>query len=214
MKPASAKIRNSLRRKSAGKMYLIFRRTGTRRYAVEAHREKWPNLEMNPAPGFDSLMPHDLMHLVVEAQLGLENGIFGQLAIGGDAGSFRPIVVEPQSSRATARLRRHQQARGKPLVLAGRTDCAQSERATYLCLYEWRRRSGKLSGSMTQHANQIKSIPPATDIEVLDEKRFLSICRHLDELSLVWSALKVGESMCVSWPELSVLRVQSRELNR
>ena len=211
-KPANAKIINSLRRKSAGKMYLVFRRTGTRRYAVEARREKWPDLEMNPAPGFDSLMPHDLMHLVVEAQLGLENGIFGQLAIGGDAGSFRPLSVEQQPSRATARLRRHQQARGKPLLRAGRTECAQSERATYVCWYEWLRRSGKLrdkdSHSMSQQSNQIKNIAPTTEMEALDEKRLQSICRHLDELSSFWSGLEVGESMSVSWPELSVSKIE------
>jgi hypothetical protein len=210
-KPASAKIRNSLRKKSAGKMYLVFRRTGKRRYAVEAHREQWPDLEMDPAPGFHSLMPHDLMHLVVEAQLGLENGIFGQLAIGGDAGSFRPIAVEQLSSRATARLRRHQQARGKPLLRAGRTECAQSERATYLCHYEWTRRSGKLSDkdslSMSRQSNQIRNISPTNEMDALDEKSFQSICRHLDELSSVWSGLEVGESMSVSWPELSVSKL-------
>ena len=207
-KPASPKGRNNLRRKSAGKMYLVFRRTGARQYAVEARREKSPDLEMDPAPGFDPFIPHDLMHLVVEAQLGLTSGIFGQLAIGGDAGSFRPIAPEHQSPKAMARLRRHQQARGKTLLRTGRTECAQSERATYLCLHEWRRRSGKLSFkdsySMSQESNQIKNISPVSEMEALDEKRLDSICRHLDELSSVWSNLNVGESMSVSWPELSV----------
>ena len=69
-------------------MTLVFRRTGQRRYAVEVQRPGLPDLEMNPAPGYDPLMPHDMMHLVVEAQLGLTRGIFGQLAAGGTAGTF------------------------------------------------------------------------------------------------------------------------------
>ena len=192
-------------------MYLVFRRTGARQYAVEARREKCPDLEMDPAPGFDPFIPHDLMHLVVEAQLGLTSGIFGQLAIGGNAGSFRPISSEYQSSRASARVRRHQQARGKSLLRTGRTECAQSERATYLCLQEWRRRSGKVSAkdsySMGEQSNLLKNISPAAEMEALDEKRLDSICRHLDEVSSVWSSLNVGESMSVSWPELSVSKL-------
>jgi hypothetical protein len=58
-------------------MIVVFRRTGERRYAVLAQRPGFPDLEMNPAPGFDRLIPHDMMHLVVEAQLGLSRAIFG-----------------------------------------------------------------------------------------------------------------------------------------
>jgi len=207
-KPASAKLRNSLRKRSAGKMVVVFRRTGTRRYVVEAYREKWPDLEMNPAPGFDPLIPHDLMHLVVEAQLGLDDGIFGQLAIGGDAGTFRPLGLEKQSSRATSRLRRHQQARGKSLLRDARSTYAQSERATYLCWHEWLRRSGRLnaeqSHTMFREAKQIANISPASELETLDARKLETICGLLDQLSSLWSSLGVGDSMSVSWPELSV----------
>src|SRR5215217_5827772 len=107
-------------------MIVIFRRTGQRRYAVEAKRRLFPDLEMNPAPGYDSLMPHDLMHLVVEAQLGLTRGIFGQLAAGGTAGTFHPSVTSSESSRETARASKRVAARGKKLLKEGRDDCVQS----------------------------------------------------------------------------------------
>jgi hypothetical protein len=86
-------------------MILIFRRTGQRGYAVEAKRQSFPDLEMNPAPGYDALMPHDLMHLVVEAQLGLTRGVFGQLAAGGDAGTFHSIFDPKVPTRTAARSR-------------------------------------------------------------------------------------------------------------
>jgi hypothetical protein len=63
-------------------MIVVFRRTGQRRYAVEK-RELFPDLEKDPAPGYDPFMLYDLIHLVVEVQLGLRRGIFGRLATGG-----------------------------------------------------------------------------------------------------------------------------------
>src|ERR1044072_3085201 len=96
-------------------MILVFRRTGQRRDAVEAVRPGLPVVEMNPAPGYDRLIPHDMMHLVVEAQLGLTRGIFGQLAAGGNAGSFHLSVKSDQSSRELTRTRKRETKRGKRL---------------------------------------------------------------------------------------------------
>ena len=68
-------------------MDVEFRRTGERRYAVTIIVPGRPMLEMNPAPGYDTRMPHDLIHFVVERELGIRHGIFGQLAAGGTAGT-------------------------------------------------------------------------------------------------------------------------------
>src|SRR5215203_1276985 len=122
-------------------MIVAFRRTGQRKYAVEAQRSGFPDVEMNPAPGFDPLMPHDLMHLVVEAQLGLRQGIFGQLAAGGDAGTFHLFVKSDESSRKITRARKGVSVRGRKLMKAGLDDALKSERATYICWHEWLARS-------------------------------------------------------------------------
>ena len=50
-------------------MRVEFKKTGERRYGVFIKRIDLPDLEMNPAPGFDRLMPHDLMHFPVEQEL-------------------------------------------------------------------------------------------------------------------------------------------------
>jgi hypothetical protein len=60
---------NSIRRKP---MSVTFARTGERHYAVRATVEGLPVLEMNPAPGYDALMPHDLRHFIVERALGID----------------------------------------------------------------------------------------------------------------------------------------------
>jgi hypothetical protein len=172
-------------------MIVEFRRTGEKRYAVQALRDGLPVVEMNPAPGYDRLIPHDMMHLVVEAQLGLTRGIFGQLAAGG--GTFRLVVNNDQSSRKITRARKRLIARGKRSMKEGRDECLQSERATYICLQEWRARSSSGEVRNTSGANELGA-------RKLDE-----ICKHLDELSSHWSALDVGQSLAVSWPDLAVV---------
>ncbi len=191
-------------------MTLVFRRTGQRRYAVEVQRPGFPDLEMNPAPGYDPLMPHDMMHLVVEAQLGLTRGIYGQLAAGGTAGTFHLSTKPDESSRKIARAGRRVRARGKNLLRDGRDECLQSERATYICWYEWLARSSsreqrKQSEAMAQQAKAVRTTASATESRTLDQRKLDEICKHLDQLSAHWSSLKVGESMAVAWPDLAIV---------
>ena len=63
-------------------MLVHFRKTGSRRYGVFVEREGAPSLQMDPAPGFDDYLPHDLLHFVAEAEWGIDGGVFGQLAAG------------------------------------------------------------------------------------------------------------------------------------
>lgn len=183
--------------RSGASMIVIFRRVGQRRYAVEVKREPLPDLEMNPAPGYDPFMPHDLMHLVVEAQLGLSRGVFGQLAAGGNAGTFHPTFKANETSRQIARVRRRVKAVGKKLLQEGQDESAQSERATFICWQAWRARS-------ESSAKQVRDVNTASGFRVLDERKLSEICEHLDELSSRWSSLEVGQSMAVSWPDLAV----------
>jgi len=187
-------------------MILVFRRTDKQRYAVEVQRPELPDLEMNPAPGYDSLMPHDMMHLVVEAQLGLTRGIFGQLASGGNAGTFRLSVDDDQSSREIARARKRVTARGKKLLRNGRNECSQSERATYICLCEWRARSSsREQRSQAQTlAQQVRDTAGAKELR-LDQRKLDEICKHLDHLSSHWSRLEIGQRMAVAWPDLAIV---------
>jgi hypothetical protein len=190
-------------------MLVVFRRSGERRYSVEAHRPGLPDVVMNPAPGYDPLMPHDLMHMIVEAQLGLAHGVFGQLAAGGTAGTFHLSTTSSEGSRETARTSKRVATRGKKLLKQGRDDCMESERATYICWQEWLSRSSspekrKLSASMAQQAKEVRQTASDNEVRGLNQKKLDKICKHLDELSSHWSRLKVGESMAVRWPDLTV----------
>jgi hypothetical protein len=190
-------------------MIVIFQRTGQRRYSIRVKRPQMVDLVMDPAPGYDPLMPHDLLHLVVESQLGLTMGVFGQLAAGGTAGSFRPVVDGHISAREGARLRTRTYKRGQKLLRDGKDDGLLSERAAYICWHQWLTRSAsadkrKTAVNMNGEADHLVKTTPANKMRALDEKTLDQICRKLDDLSAHWSNLSIGESMTVAWPGLTV----------
>jgi hypothetical protein len=69
---------------------VTFVKTGSRRYAVEVERERYPDLRRGSI-GFDEHLPHILLLFVAEAEFGLDGGIFGDLASGGNARIFMPV---------------------------------------------------------------------------------------------------------------------------
>ena len=109
-------------------MEVTFRRTGERRYAVIARPERSPPVTMDPAPGFDPRLPHDLVHYAVEREHGVELGVFGQLAAGGTLRTFRRLDATPDR-----RLRR----RGERLAREHFDELASSERLAAEALRAW-----------------------------------------------------------------------------
>ena len=93
-------------------MEITFRRTGERRYAVVAEPEGHPAVTMDPAPGFDPRLPHDLVHYAVEREHGIELGVFGQLAAGGNLRTFRRLDATPDRRFDAA-------ASGSPASISG-----------------------------------------------------------------------------------------------
>jgi len=196
-------------------MIVKFQRTGQRRYAVEAQRPGRPDVVMDPAPGYDRLIPHDMMHLVVEAELGLTRGVFGQLAEGGDAGTFHVPMNSGENSRKLARVRKRVKGKGSKLLRAGRDESQRSERATYICWYEWLARSSssdrvELSKAMAKQAKQVRDTAGDAELQFLNERKMDEICKHLDQLSSHWSSLEVGQSIAVRWPDLSIVTAPNR----
>jgi len=107
-------------------MDVTFRRTGERRYSVTARPERWPPVTMDPAPGFDPRLPHDLVHYAVEREHGIELGVFGQLAAGGNLRTFRRLDARPDR-----KLRRGERLAREHLDELGRSErlAAEAQRA-------------------------------------------------------------------------------------
>jgi len=118
-------------------MKVEFHRTGERRYAFVAYREGLPPFRLDPAAGFDPFMPHDMLHFIVEKELKICRGVFGQIAEGGSAAAFLPGEASAADKKENARIRRGIKRKSRKLANDGQDDCARSERATYICWYDW-----------------------------------------------------------------------------
>ncbi|MFS3128524.1 hypothetical protein ACLM5J_08975 [Nocardioides sp. Bht2] len=164
-------------------MQVRFERTGERRYAVAVLRSMHGDLRMDPAPGYSELIPHDLVHLVVEEQGGLRDGIFGQLAAGGNAGTFVP-TDELRTKVWARQVARRNNSTG--------TEMARSEDLAAQVYPRWLRHSGHLPDS-----HYVRQEPPATDLSAADLAHAFT---RLDELSAQWRAVDVGGAMTVDWP--------------
>lgn len=154
-------------------MNVTFTKTGEKRYKVAVDGPGVVPAEMDPAPGFDTLLPHDMAHFVVENELGLM-GVFGQLAGGGNAGSFRPIV-ETKGSRA--------EKRGKRILAENRKEAELSERVIFLAQRTWMK--GDLS-----------DVPTIKEVTAEDITRIGEV---FEAVSSIWSRLAIGESMTLVW---------------
>jgi len=162
---------------------VTFTKTGARRYRVAVKRDRAPELVMDPAPGYDPFLPHDLIHFVVECECGIRNGIFGQLAAGGDAGTFRPLRM--------AELRK-QRGLGERLRSAGRPDTGRSERIAHLANVAWKARRG--------HPVNQWDLEAVRDASAIDPATLDRTVARLDELAERWHALGVGGAITLRWP--------------
>jgi hypothetical protein len=177
-------------------MDVSFTRTGQRRYAVITEVPGHGIRRMDPAPGYDDQIPHDLVHYVVEAELKLAGGLFGRTASGG--GSFVAVADDNRDHRRQQRERRKQRRREKVLRRQdheGNSDMARSERFAGICDLVWRRRQ-------SQHGEPPAWLKP----DLLSPEDMAAVERilgHLDEIARLWSALPVGGSITFAWPEVT-----------
>ena len=157
-------------------MIVTFTRTAERRYRVSVEGPGLVPSYMEPAPGYDDRLPHDIVHFVVENELGVAGGVFGQLAAGGHAGTFHP-TGEHKKMRVARR--------GERLAKAHQDDAVLSERLVDLACRMWR--------------HGVPDVMPAGTPGGVSADDLRRVCRALDAASAEWSRLGVGESMTMEW---------------
>lgn len=150
---------------------------------------------MHVAPGFDEQLPHELAQFLVEREFGLQLGVFGQLAAGGDAGTF---WCAPANRSARLAQRAHR------LRVAGCGDLGRSGQLTAACVAAWeikagRRRPGEVCGVRVLHDTAIA--PPA---------RIGVVVEAFAEVASAWRELGPGESLRFEWPKSLTLRRDPR----
>ncbi|UFZ06060.1 hypothetical protein LQG66_07070 [Bradyrhizobium ontarionense] len=184
-------------------MIVSFLRAGNRRYAVRASLRDGRILEMDPAPGFDPWMPHDLQHFLVEKHLGIAGAVFGRLAAGGTAGTFH-AVAQGSSPRDASRLRRRHAAKDARLMPELGEDYARSERATYVCWQDWLQHADDPAlqargAEMAQAARSLLNGMSSAERAIYTPARCAAIRQEFARLSERWVALAVGESLSEPW---------------
>lgn len=177
-------------------MEVTFRKTGERRYAVVVQAEGKGPHTVDPAPGFDPHIPHDLVHYVVEAELSLAGGVYGRAASGG--GTFYSAGATPggQTPRERARERRKQSRREQQLRRdeQAEQEMQLSERLAGVCDVLWRRRRG-------QRPDATRAAPQLT-LSAAEQERALRVVDRLDQLAPRWSELPLGGELTFVWPSL------------
>ncbi|NIJ37315.1 hypothetical protein FHR22_001999 [Sphingopyxis panaciterrae] len=185
-------------------MKVHFIRSGERRYGMRIERREGPVLVMDPAPGFDPDLPHDMVHFVVEAAMGLKTGVFGQLAAGGDAGSFHVEAGGGLPAKERQRAARKQVARGARLAKAQGREGQLSELAVLLFDVDWRRThrpdSPAQRAALAEAERTCAALSP-------DERARIDAARPqifdaFDRLSRRWRQLRPGEVLVLEWPHL------------
>ena len=183
-------------------MKVHFIRSGERRYSMRIERADAPVLVMDPAPGFDPDLPHDMVHFVVEAALGIGTGVFGQIAAGGDAGSFHVEAGGALSAKERQRAARKQIAKGMKLIKNQGREGELSELAAFLFDIAWR--SGQRPGSAAQRAALGEAERTRASLSA-DERARIDAARprvfeDFERLSKAWRALSVGDALTFEWP--------------
>jgi hypothetical protein len=188
-------------------MLVVFRRTGERRYAVIVRVPGSPEQGLDPAPGYDDHIPHDLVHYVVEAELGLHAGVYGRAARGG--GTFISAGEAGVSARVRARQRRKQQRREQSVSASehNQHELTSSERLAGICDLHWRRRHGQ----RPDPARAFREEPLASE----DAARVARVVDRLDSLAPLWRALPIHGELAFAWPSSEpVVREENRDLAR
>jgi len=151
-------------------------------YEIAVHREIGPELAPRNGPGGHPYLPHDLVHLLVEAEAGIELGVFGQVAAG-DNGLFWP-ADNAERTRA-GRRRRSKKHTMSPRAEA---DMIRSEELARIAVPLWEVQRGR--------ARALPAYVSAEDVSPVVER----IVARLDDYADRWHALPVGGSLTLTWP--------------
>jgi hypothetical protein len=128
---------------------------------------------MDPAPGYHDRLPHDVAHFIVEDELKIAGGVFGQLAAGGNANMFH--ADDPRETRKARK-------RGNDIAKANKNDALFSEHAIFAAQSRWEK----------------QEIIPDTKIQVDEIARIID---RFEAFSVRWSKLPVGGSIELIWGE-------------
>ena len=175
-------------------MDVTFTKLHGRRYQMTVVRAHGPELAPRQGPGYDDYLPHDAVHLLVEAEAQLAGGAFGRVAAGWNNLFWPADPVARQRQKRREAKRRPSQAE--------HADMARSEALASFCAPLWAFRAG--------HRSALPAWFPRVDPDDLESPLVRRILARLDEFAGRWHALPPGGSLTVSWPVRPATRPATR----
>lgn len=161
-------------------MKVTFTKTHEKGYGVSVEGTGIDKVTMASAPGYDPRLPHDVAHFIVENELGILGGIFGQIAAGGTANTF--FSTEAKNKRKARR-------RGAEMMKANKNDALFSEHAVYAVQSRWEKHD----------------IIPDTKISQNDLDR---IAQKFEEFAAEWTKVEIGGSVTLEWKNAERLKIR------
>jgi hypothetical protein len=143
------------------------------------------------SPGGRHRLPHDLMHYVVESELGLDDGLWGRIHSGVTYSNFR-VLRAPSKKRSHARRARRHTGRRKGVL--------EAEVLVGVFHDIWEGTAEREWGSIRAFLDATWSPRTRSRAEEVDEETIQRVCAALNEAASAWNRVPLGGELCVQWP--------------
>src|ERR671936_1239225 len=140
------------------------------------------------SPGARDRLPHDLVHYVVESELGLDDGLWGRVADGVVYKNFR-VLQQPKTKHRPRTRKRKSKRKG---VL-------EAEVLVWILHDIWDGTAEHEWGSIRAFLDSIWSPRTRSRADELDPKTIERICDALDRMEAKWKRVPRGGKLSVSW---------------
>jgi hypothetical protein len=172
---------------------VTFTRLTGHRYAVDVVRESGPPAGLRVSVGAGVCLPPDIAHFLVEREFGLRLGIFGQLAAGGDAGTFRAAPADRDARLAHCAHR---------LQVTGRGDLGRSVAMVSICTAVWEFEAGRRLArpGLRPSAAGTNGSWGLVDVADLPCDGVRRVVKEFEREAMRWNELDVRESLAFEWP--------------
>lgn len=134
-------------------------------------------------------VPHDLVHFVVEGELGFDRGFWGMVAVGND----------PEQIADIAKAAGHASAKRAGTPRESIVQAIQAERIVES--FEAELWSSGSSNDAVRDMARAGCEQSLVQLPALDDNSMDRIRRELAALSGIWEGLAIGEALTLEWPE-------------
>jgi hypothetical protein len=143
------------------------------------------------SPGGGDRLPHDLIHYVVESELGLDDGLWGRIASGVTYKNFRMV----ESAKTKQRVRRRTRKTKREALL-------EAEVLVWILHDIWNGTAEREWGSIRTFLDSIWSPRTRSRADELEPETIQRVCEALDRTEAEWKGVARGGELRVTWPRL------------